>query len=116
MTATSVRHQFQDDKLSVRILNAENHLLLELHDRASGRKWGPAPLLSLDIHDKGVRRDERHDRYQVDAVEPIDRGAHVVIRDVGRGIFAALWLRVRDGELAVRLSPTEVYNNDPGYY
>ena len=116
MANQTVRHRFQDDKLSVRILHASDRLLLEVQDRLEGRTWGPAPLLSLDIHDKGVRRDEPHDQYRVDAVEAIDRGAHVVVSDPVRGVVVGLWLRLRDGELAVRLAPAEVYNNDPSYY
>jgi hypothetical protein len=116
MPSPSVRHQFQDDKLSVRLFQDKDQLLLELHDRVAGKKWGPAPLLALEIHDNGVRRNEWHDRYQVEAVEEIDRGAHVVVRDTGRGVVAALWLMVRDGELVVRFPPGEAYNNDPGYY
>jgi hypothetical protein len=116
MASIPYRHQFRDDKLDVRLIEEKDRLLLELHDLASNRTWGPTPLVVLDVHEKPLRRENRVEQYRVEAVNPLSCGAHVVISDATRGVTAALWLMIERGELVVRMTSTEIYEQLPVHH
>src|SRR5574337_756550 len=71
---TMSNHNFQDDKLAVKIFEREGALWLELTDRVAQRTWAATPLLKLEIHDKRLRREERVDKYRIEALEVSDTG------------------------------------------
>lgn len=109
--------EFRDARLAAVLTAEADRLLLALTDRASGRTWGPVPLLALEVHDKTIRREDRLERYRIDAIEPQgDTGVHVIVGDAYHCVAVGLWLRLIDGELSVLLSIPEVYETRPAHF
>jgi len=102
--------------LKMTIHPADQRLLVTLSDTRCGRQWGPVPLLAFDVYDKPLKRVERIENWQVDHIESVDNGFHVMISDKQHGIEVGLWLCFADDELSVLLSPGEVYEHDKVMY
>jgi hypothetical protein len=102
--------------LTARLQVKKNHLLVTLEDRVSGQLWGPAPLLALEVHDKTVRREERLERYRIDAIEATPDSVHVTVGDDYHCVSVGLWLRMIDGELSILLPIPEVYEKRPAHF
>lgn len=102
---------FHDDRLSFSIHADRHSLKVELLDKVSGKKWGPAPLLAFEIHDAALRREDRVSQFRIESVSPVDQGAHIIVTDAERGVTVGLWLSIQQGEFSVLLSPSEIYEN-----
>lgn len=107
---------FGDDRLRCELRREGEHLSFSMRDLRSGRNWGPAPLLALEIHDRALQRTVRFGDYRIDAVEAVDGGVHVIVGEGLRKISIGLWLRVRNGELDVLLPPLEIYERWPDHF
>src|ERR1041384_4087280 len=112
----TIRGHFQDDKLAAIITERDGALWLELTDRVAQRTWSATPLLKLEIHDKRLRREERVDKYRIEALEIGETGAHVTIHDKTFGVTVGVWFQLSNGELSVKFSTTEAYESDPTLY
>jgi hypothetical protein len=112
----SIRASIQDEKLAVKILERDSVLWMELTDRVAQRVWAPTPLLKLEVHDKRLRREERVDKYRIEALEVWDTGAHVTVSDSLYGVTVGVWFGLVSGELSVRFSTAEAYDRDPVLY
>ncbi len=104
------------NRLQLTIHQPDKGLLASLTDLDSGRSWGPAPLLALDVFDKPLKRVEQVADWQLVHLETLENGFHVMVADPQRGIEVGLWLRLVDGELVVLLPPAELYERDPVIY
>ncbi len=102
---------FGDAKLQAICCQEEKQLTLELIEPASGRRWGPAPLLALEIFARAEGRVDTERQYRIDEVVPLNDGLHIIVGDGFRGIRIGLSLCVRNGELVVRMPMTEVYED-----
>jgi len=111
-----IRGNFQDDKLAVKIIDRDGALWLELVDRVASRIWAATSLLQLEIHDKRLRREERVDKYRIEALEIGEKGAHVTIHDKTFGITVGIWFGLVNSELTVRFSTAEAYEAEPVLY
>src|SRR4051812_48576213 len=100
----TIRESFQDDKLAVKLLERSGTLWLELTDRVAQRTWAPTPLLGLEIHDKRLRREERVDKYRIEAIEATGTGVHVTVSEPNYAIVVGIWLNLVGGELSVKFS------------
>jgi hypothetical protein len=106
----------QSDCFTLRLERSDEALALTLTDRRTGRVWGPAPLLELEVYSKAEFRVETLRRYRIDRVESLDDGFHVIVGDAARGIRVGLWCRLVDDEVSVTLQMSEVYEDSPGTY
>jgi len=106
----------QDAAFTLRLDRARDALTLSLTDRHTGREWGPAALLELEVYSKAEFRAERLRIYRIDRVEALDDGFHVIVGDAARGIRVGLWLRLVDDELAATLQLAEVYEDKHATY
>ena len=104
------------DSLCLDLNAVDNRLLASLADAASGKRWGPVPLLALEVYDKPLKRVERVESWKVVHCESVDHGVHVLVADPGHGIEVGLWLRFVDGELSVLVAPSECYERDAVMY
>ncbi len=109
-------HTWRDASLAFTLEQDEHQLRLRLQELSTGQTWGPVPLLRLEVCDKMQKRVDVIERYRIDEVEHLEDGVHVSLGDVFHAVRLGLWLRVRQGELAVRLQPAEVYEDDPALY
>ncbi|MFW5915654.1 MAG: DUF5696 domain-containing protein, partial [Planctomycetota bacterium] len=108
--------KLQDDRLSIEVIDDNDAVWLLVMDRQTGKEWGPDRLVTLDVHDKTLRREDRLEQYRVDKVEKREGRIHVVVGDSYRGILVGLWLHLEDGELVVRISIPEVYERRPEHF
>ncbi len=104
------------DTLQLVLQYEGKRLLVCLTDIASGKTWGPVPLLALETYDKPLKRVERIDAWCVEHMEAVDNGFRILIADKQHGIEVGLWLRLMEGELSVLMSPSELYEHDPVMY
>ena len=116
MTQDTTTLSAGDAALTADLWKDEGSALLRLTDKASGRTWGPAPVLALDVHDRTVRRDERLTQFPDIRLEEADHGLNVLVSVPRAGLVIGMWLRVEDGELVVRFSPTELYERRPDHF
>lgn len=110
MTATC---RFGDDTIEVVCTRKEASLDVECIERKSGRRWGPVPLLKLEVYAKAEFRVETAASFRIDQVEATSDGMHVTVGDRARHVRLGVWLHVRNGELVVRMPMTELYEDKP---
>lgn len=115
MTAKK-KHIIHNENLQLEMLPEENRLLVRLTDKCNGKIWGPVPLLTLEVYDKALKRVERVCNWCVEHIEQADNGFRIVIADKQHGIELGLWLRLKEAELSVMMSPGELYERDPIMY
>jgi len=101
----------EDDRLAAVIERGQERLELCLSDRESGRRWGPARLVDLEVYCKDEFRAVVAKSYRIDAVEASGDRLHVVIGHAQLGVRLGLWLAVEGGELVVRMPIPEVYED-----
>jgi hypothetical protein len=106
----------QSKAFSVRLERDDEELSLTLTDRQTGRAWGPASLLELEVYSKAEFRVDTLRRYRIDRVEPMADGFHVIVGDAARGIRVGLWCRLVDDEVSLSLQMSEVYEESPGTF
>ncbi len=107
---------FQDDILHASLTRGDNQLLLAVTDRRSGKTWGPVPLLATEVGERGLRRVDREDRYQIEALEELGDGVHAILWLPTNKVSLAVWVRIIEGELSILMSPQEVYNRFADYF
>ncbi|MEI6521094.1 MAG: DUF5696 domain-containing protein [bacterium] len=111
-----IKNQINIDGLELILVHNNKLAEVTLNDKNTGKRWGPASLLTLDVFDKPLKRIENVDKWRIEHVEPVENGLHVMISDNNHGIEIGIWLRLYDGELSVLLSPSEIYERDSVMY
>ena len=107
---------FQDGELRATLESSKEACWLQLQDLRSGHTWPRVPLVALEIYDRAQLRPDRLSRYEIDQLEPVEGGVHLIVRDRMRGIEIGLWLRIRGGELSVLMPPAEIFEFKPELY
>ncbi len=113
---TQQESTIRTDGLELMLVREGKRAQVTITDTDSGKRWGPVPLLSLDVFDKPLKRVEHVDDWCVEHVEAVEHGLRVIVSDRPHSIEVGLWLRLYDGELSVLLAPAEVYERDPVMY
>lgn len=103
--------QLADEVLSVDLKRSESSLEISVKELATGRTWGPVPLLELEVYSKAEFRANRVRTYRIDQVQQEGWGLHVTVGHSYWGVRVGLWLSVVDGELVVRMPIPEVYED-----
>ncbi|OPZ25692.1 MAG: hypothetical protein BWZ02_02342 [Lentisphaerae bacterium ADurb.BinA184] len=119
MAATMKKSQtvrLRNEHLSVTLTAARGQLTLALSDPAGRRRWGPVPLLAVEVHDKAVRRTDRIESFRIDELVPVPDGVRVNVALPAQYSAVGLWIRLVDNELVVSLVPDEVYERRPDVY
>lgn len=108
--------QLTDDQISVTLDLQDDQPHLTLEHAATGMRWGPAPLLELDVFNgMGLCLD----RPRIPCVRhatPIENGVHLDLFDRFHQIVLGAVLKVRDGRLAVRVRMSEWVEHDDDVY
>ena len=103
---------FSDGHLRATLQREPSRLSLSLDDCDHGKSWGRVPLLEVEVFDKAEDRVELLTEFRIDAVEKVNNGVHVIVGSAARCISLGLWVRVIDGELAVLVQPSEMYETN----
>ncbi len=106
----------RDERLELTAERDGDRLAVTLVDRASGRAWGPVPLLALRVHDKPLRRVRRAEAWRLDRLEEDRRGWTAAVSSPEHGIALDVAVRLEDGELSVVFRPGSLSERDPALY
>src|SRR5262249_46583148 len=82
----------------------------------SGKNWPRVQVLILEIYDRAQMRVDRIDQIEIDEIQPVEGGMHLIVRDRMRGIEVGIWLRIINGEFSAFFPPSEVYEFKPALY
>jgi hypothetical protein len=90
---------------------------LTLHDSTTNQRFGPVPLLVMEVYDRMLLRVDRVTSFTVEDVRRVDDAIHVTLQERRRGLRVGLWIRITEAqELSVWLSPAEVYESRANLY
>ena len=107
---------FQNTELRVTVESAANACWLQMKHLRTGHEWPRVPVLAVEVSDRAQSRVDRLTQFEIDQLQEVDGGVHLVVRDRMRGIEVGLWIRLIDGELSVMLPIAEAYEFKPALY
>lgn len=109
----SQQWQSCSDSFRLTLAQQNDALWLTVEDTAHNKHWGCVPLLTLEVHEKAVRRNLTLVKYTVDEVTELPGGWHVTVSHRNTAVRVGLWVRIDAGELQVEYYPTETYEDNP---